>query len=388
MSVLLRALRTLAFHRRRTLAAGLVLALSLSLFAGMLQARAATQARVDALEADIATLVEVRRAGATGMGGGRDPLPASMGAWLARLPNVTKVEASLNQRLPSNQGEIVSIAVGIQPGNPMRMATMGNLQEPRVVQGRALEPGDANASVGVVGTAFAKTRGLALGDAFALENTTLRVVGIFEAGTRFGDNQLFLPLATAQRLFGHQGQASQFFVTAESVQAVPGLAERIDREASEDVDVLTAEETVDQARQTLGGAAANATLAAGLAGVVAVGTAAGFAAVLARQRGREVGVMKAIGASHGQVAGQLVAEVGLLGLGAGLLAAGLAALAGEALVGLLVTVPGGVGGSVGLGASAAAALVAGFTLSVIGGSIYPVMRAVTTPPAEAMRRGA
>lgn len=387
MSALSRAWRTLAFHRRRTLAAGVVLALSLTLFAGMLQAREVTQARVDALEAELATLIEVRRAGSTGMGGGRDPLPATMGAWLASLPNATRVEASLNQRLPSGQGKIVSIAVGIGPGNPMRLVTMGNLQAPPVVQGRSLEPGDENASVAVVGQAFASSRGLALGDEFAVKNATLRVVGIFDAGTLFGDHQLFLPLGVAQRIFDQPGRASQFFVTATSVRAVPDLADRIDREAPEDVDVVRGQDTVAQARRTLGSAAANAALAAALAGVVAVGTAAGFAAALVRQRGREVGVMKAIGASHGQVARQLVAEVALLGLGAGAAAAGLVALTGDRIIALVVSVPGDAAGSVGLGVATAAALVAGFALAVVAGSVYPVLRAVTTPPAEAMRRG-
>lgn len=388
MSVLVRAWRTLAFHHRRSLAAGLVLALSLALFAGMLQARAATQARVDELEADVATLVEVRRAGSTGMGTGRDPLPARMGAWLASLPNVTSVETVLNQRLSSSRGEIVSIAVGVEPGNPLRMATMGNLQEPRIIQGRQLEPGDENRSVAVVGQAFAKTRGLGVGDTFVLENTTLRVVGVFEAGTLFGDNQLFVPLATAQRTFGMEDRASQFFVTAASVQKVPRLAQRIDQEASEDVDVITGEAKVDQARQTLAGATASATLAAALSGLVAVLTSGGFAAVLARERSREVGVMKAIGASHGQVARQLVTELSLVALAATLVAAALMALAGAELVGIVVSLPQNVGGSVGLGTSSWLALAAGLILAVIAGSIYPVARTVRTPPARAMRGGA
>lgn len=385
MSALGRAWRTLAFHRRRAVAAGLALSVSLALFAAMVQARQVARSQVDALEGEFGTLVEVRRAGTTGMGAGRDPLPASMGPWLASLPNATRVEPTLSRRLASSEGRIVSVAVGVQPGNPMRLATMGNLQTPPVVRGRGLEPGNDNASVAVVGQAFAEGRGVAVGDTFAVRNATLRVVGVFDSGTRFGDHQLFMPLNTTRRIFDVEGGVSQFFVTARTVGAVPGLADRIDREAPEDVDVVRGQAVVAQARRTLRAASAQAALAAVLSGAVAVAVAAAFSALLIRARFREVGVMKALGASHRQVTGQLVAEVAIWGQVSGVVAVAVAAVVGPWLVGLAVSSPSGA--ATGLGAAGVAGLLVGVGLAVVAGSAYPVLRAVRTPPAEAIRGG-
>ncbi len=104
-----------------------------------------------------------------------------------------------------------------------------------------------------------------------------------------------------------------------------------------------------------------------------------FAMVLStRERVREIGTLKAIGASNREVVIQFLAESvtlsGLGGLGAVLVAAVFAQVLHRAL-GLPVAFDGRVLGFIGVGSVMFAAV----------GSLYPVIRGVRLSPVEAMR---
>ena len=122
--------------------------------------------------------------------------------------------------------------------------------------------------------------------------------------------------------------------------------------------------------------------------------------LVTRERTREIGLLKALGASNGDVARQFVAESLALALAGGLLglaifAAGAPVIA-DRILGLSSTSLTGLAG--GMGAQAASevisfsaswddvgyAILGALFLGVLG-SLYPVYRAVVVAPAEALR---
>jgi ABC-type antimicrobial peptide transport system permease subunit len=165
-------------------------------------------------------------------------------------------------------------------------------------------------------------------------------------------------------------------VTVDSVGNVDRVVD--DLKTLPEADVVTTPEAVSTARTTLGTLTAASTYAALL--LFAVGAVlVVFVMVLSmRERVREIGTLKAIGASNREVVVQFLAEAaalsGLGGVGALLVAAVAAQLLQHAL-GMPVAFDGRVLVLIGIGSVSFAAL----------GSLYPVLRGITLSPVEAMR---
>ena len=419
MRAILRGLRNVYRNKARF---GLVMAI-LGLCAGvtitMAQVSAGIQENLDIVGSDYLALLEVRKAGADGMGVGADALLEEFFERARKVPNVARVEKYLFQRMIYPQrAASISVLVGVEPGAAARLALHGELNRPRVIAGRGLIPEDQDNPVVIAGQAFAKYFGLGPGSRFTLkaENVAVQdrpgrdvvlqhleveVIGIFEAGFVFGDNQLFLPLDVAQRFSKQEGKITHIYVTATSVDKVEAVEERLREVFGDQADVISGQTLAQAWGRALGAIRANSLLAAGVA------VAAGALVVLftmmlvTRERMREVGVLKAIGAANADVARQFVGEalgVAVVGGGVGLamFAAGGARVA-NILLGLATSSlnPATAMG----GETPAQSLVLRYGLSwpslatafglvlilTLVGSLYTVGRAVRLRPVEAMR---
>jgi ABC-type antimicrobial peptide transport system permease subunit len=145
-----------------------------------------------------------------------------------------------------------------------------------------------------------------------------------------------------------------------------------------EADVVTAPEAVSTARTTLGTLAATSAYAAAQLFAIGAVLVVSVMVLAKRERVREIGTLKAIGASDREVALQFVAEaVALSGLGAGgaLLLAGVAAAPLGRWRGAPIEFDGRVALVIGVGAAAFAML----------GNLYPVARGVRLSPLAAMR---
>lgn len=415
-----RGLRNLGRNPVRFALVVLVLSLGIAIGVSLLVAAQGVRDRAGELGAEVGNLIEIRGKGATGMGVGAQALPETFFEPARRVPHVTRVERYLFQRTTDPARPIaVSIFIGVGPEATLRVASHGEVGTPRLIAGRFLRPEDAGRPVAVVGALYAEQYGLRVGDAFVLpprriapqdraspdggiRPLRLEVVGVFEAGFAFGDAQVFIPLDVAQRAFDQPGRASHIFVTVDSVGNVDRVEAGLRRLFGGQADILTGQDQARRFAGTLATLEGNATLGAGLALAVAALIAGFTMALVTRERTREIGVLKAMGATNGAVAAQFAGEAAGLALAAGALGVGLYALAGEALTRLLlppvatataqalhgatdplsaigVRAAGGLSWQgLGLGVAAAAAL-------ALLGSLYPVMRAVRLRPAEAIR---
>jgi putative ABC transport system permease protein len=335
------------------------------------------------------------------------------------VPGAARIEKYLFQRMiyPERAASI-TVLLGVEPGAAPRLALHGELNRPRIVAGRGLTPEDRGKAVVVAGQAFANYFGLQPGSRFTLkgenvavqdrpglgvvlEDLEVEVVGIFAAGFVFGDNQLFIPLDVAQRFSRQKGKITHIYVTAASVDKVEAAEEGLREVFGEQADVISGQALAQAWGKALGAIRGNSLLAAG----VAVG--AGALVVLftmmlvTRERTREIGVLKALGAANGDVARQFIAEalgVALLGGGAGLV---LFAVGGGRVANILLGVatsslnPATAMG----GETPAQSLVLRYDLSWLSfasafglvliltlvGSLYAVVKAVRLRPVEAIR---
>jgi ABC-type lipoprotein release transport system permease subunit len=418
MNAIRRGVRNLWRAPVRSVLLVVVLALALGVFLTLAQAAQAVGQRTGELAGSYQNLVEVRAAGATGMGVGTDALPAEFFQPARQVQDVAAAEPYLYQRTQDpSQPVPLSIFVGMRPGDTMRVSSHGEVGDPTMVAGRRLQPEDAGRPAAVIGTVYAQQYGLDVGDTLTLppervklsdraqSNATvdpleLEVVGIFDADFAFGNNQVFLPLQVAQNAFAQTGKITHVFVAASSAGQVGEVEQGLREVFGDRADVISGQDTAAQFSSTLGSIRTNSLLGAG----VSLGVAAlviGFAmALVTTERRTEIGVLKALGASRADLLRQYLAETSAL------------ALAGTAAGYAVFWAAGGLFGNLLLGRAAAdlpsmttfgesplqalgidfGASLASLALAGVGvlalaavGNLIPVLNTLRLQPAEAIR---
>ncbi len=419
------ALRNLTRARGRTL---LVLALTAPVFLSLLLMLANSRAldtQVERLSAGTATLIQVRGRTTFGhinqAGGLNKLMPADVEGELAALEHVVKVEPSLVAIEPI-AGYYMTLHIGVRPGDARRLATHGEAGQVDIVAGRDLTAADEGKDVALLGLAYARKMGITLdnfrpGESIFMKEILrdgepgvvkvgtrtiggrpFRVVGLFTSGYGFGDNQMFLPYTTFQRHYGAEGRVSRFFVRIDRVENVPAVAGAI-RANFPGLDVATREDGARFMSAALATMRRIGRIWMGAA-VLLAGAMVLFAMLLAAdERVREIGTLKAIGASTPDLAALLVGESVLLaGLGAALGGALYAAF-GEALGRAFfkatfgVYLPGQYGDSLldnmlvsyAVSPRVLVGLVLAAAAAGLFGSLYALYRAHRLSPVEALR---
>ena len=393
MGALLRGCRNPFRNRLRSAVVVLLLSLVIGLFAVLVQGALATKEKLEALQAGVRTVIELREAGAFGTGGfggdkpvGELDFSVARLAEIQRIPNarhVRKVEEYVHApQIDPSVPNAYAMIIGLRPGAPMRAIGEVDYENARIVAGRALTPADEGRDVAIVGRLYARERlrntdptGLD-GRTLTLARQPLRVVGIYSTGNDFGDNHVFVPIETFRRLLKPGDKLSKIRVTVDAVDHVEAVTADLQR--LKGVDAVTAKEQVATARATLGSISAatvyGALLLFAIGGVLVV-----FIMVLStRERIREIGTLKAIGASSAEVVQQFLAEVftltGLSAVGA-LLVCGTAAAALRSALDVELRIGAGTFALIALGGLAFGAL----------GSLYPIVRGVRASPLHAMK---
>ena len=332
-----------------------VLAVSVGLTLIMITVNAAFSERLDEIKAEVGSGVTVRPAGSFGggffrgaFGGGQGgDTEAGVDTTLtdADIDEVTSIEnvvgvsrtltvpylgeglASAPLQLPEGvtppqgAGQFTRPVLVTGTDNPDSLTTFG-AQDVDLVAGRTFNDDEAEAQVAVIGTTLAEGNALAVGDTFQMNDASIEVVGVFTTGTQFGDNSLFLPLRAAQELFDRDGEIDQAVVQATSVDQAEQVAG--------DIRELLGEETVDVSTElsTFAGISAPLSDAESSSQIALIAALVASAAVIlfsvglvARQRVKEIGILKSIGASNWQINTQFGIETALLSVVAALIGA-------------------------------------------------------------------
>ncbi len=405
MSAISFGVRNLTRNPARTTAAVLLVGLSVGFSLAMGATSADTRAQAGRLRAEIATLIEVNPAGQAGGGSGGRSLSGDVGA-LGAMPNVVRVERYIRRQFVNNQRKpALGVLVGVEPGATLRLSAMGGfIGSPKIIAGRTFSPQDNGKPVAIVGKAFADNLGLKVGSEFVLpagelqrrnrpdpriQDLRAKVVGVFQTRVLYGDNQIFVPLPLAQQALGLEGDAvSQYYLTAKAADHVPGVARAVKKALGNSADVVSQDAAATSAARAFEVVSVNSRwggIISAIAGALVI-----FLTMflILRERTREIGILKAVGASDGNVARLFAAETAALAALGGILGMALYLGVGEIFARIVFGRLGPGGGVALRGALSGAEFVYGMGLTVLfalAGGAYPVVRAVRMRPAAAVR---
>ena len=387
-------------NKARAVVVVALLSLVTGFLALMVQASLASRQQIASMEGRVRTLIELREAGAFGTGGfggdkpiGHDRFTTDTLETARKIPsarNLARVDEYVyTPQVDPSKKNAYAMVIGLHPGASLRAIGEVDYENARIVAGRNVGIGDENANVAVLGRLYAAQR-LGISDPsdlaksereIVLNGRPFKAIGIYTTANDFGDNHVFVPIDAFRAAFKPGKRLSKIFVTVDSVSNVERVVAELKERLVDEADVVTSPEAVSTARTTLGTLAVSSAYAAIL--LFAIGAVVTvFVMVLStRERIREIGTLKAIGASNREVAIQFLSEAfGMSALGAA--GALLLALLFAPLLSRVLGVP------MAFDANVVLLVLAGSVIFAALGSLYPVIQGVRLSPIEAMRRTA
>jgi putative ABC transport system permease protein len=271
------------------------------------------------------------------------------------------------------------IVYGIDPG------AMIPLKPAWKVNGRFFTADETH--VMVIGSMLAEKENLEPGSVlpFGPAQEPYTIIGVLEPTASEDDNFHFLPLADAQRVFKKEGLITAIAVKVHDIKDIPAISDELEKVP--DIQVVTMAQVTGTIMNLVGSARS---LLFSVIVIAIVISAAGITNTLlmsVNERTREIGMMKAIGASGSHIAVLLLAETILITALGGVIGI-VAALSGSGLIETFVRgiVPYAPSGSF---VSFDPFLVAGCLAFSVGlgllCGLYPAIKSARLSPMEAIR---
>lgn len=406
MNVVARSVGNAFRNKVRSGAVVVILAVAIGLALSMLVANQAVAGKITELKSSVGNALTINPAGARGFQGGGEPLTSADVETAAAAEHVSAVIPSLSVQLNNEDaaaaGQVrggpgsgrggasgtTSLESAVEPG------TLGNRQNQsaadpaagtssdsadeapafslpitgtgiasavdasggaiNVTGGATLTDFDAGSVQALVGSGVAEKNGLEVGDTFTALERKFTVTGIFDAGTTFDNNAVYLPLAAVQELAGQPGEISTITAVVDSIDNIDAAQEALAAALGDGADVSAGSNGLEAAVDSLG-----SVQKISLTGFIAALVTAGLIILLimimiVRERRREIGVLKAIGASNRTIGVQFVLEALVLVVIAAVLGSGAATAASGGIAGALVSSSTGTTAAAGPGAVQAA----------------------------------
>lgn len=446
MNVVTRGIRNAFRNTIRTFSIVVILGLSIALALSMLIARQAVGDKIDSVKSSVGNTISVSPAGYNAMSDANNALSTSDLAKVKTISHVSSVAENLTGRLTtegstamagpggqtdSNATTSLKSAVNLnsvnKDGDGPKIMINGSTSLPSnfslpvsilgttdpthpngnnitIKSGEAID-GNADVNKAMVSTAMADKNNLKVGSTFTAYGETLTVAAIFDSGTQAGNDIVVISLSALQRLSDQSDTISGATVTVDSADNLSSTTSAVKSALGSDADVQSAQEEAENTIKPLQNIQTISMYS--LIGAVIAGSVIILLTMImiVRERRREIGVVKAIGASNISIMTQFMIEaVTLTTLGAVIgIVAGV--IAGNPITKLLVDnstssgggMQGGPGGAVrsisrGVGNITASVgwdiilygLGAAIIIAVIGSSIASFFIAKVRP-AEVMR---
>jgi len=354
MSTITRGARGVFRNTIRTTGVTIILALSIGLALVMLLALKTVQARITSVKSSIDNTISISPAGFSAFSTANNALSTTQLAKVAALPHITQLSETLTGRLttigsstPSFGGQTQNSNATTSLTSPVKLNTSGSSSgsgggggrvffegggtlpanfslpisiigttTPTSLDGTSLSipsgsamSGTSNTNDALVSSDMASKNNLKVGGTFTAYGTKLTVAGIFSSSDQAASNNVIVALPTEQRLSGQSGDVTAATATVDSVDNLSSVTTAIKNTlGSSSADVENSQEQVNSAIQPLENIKTISTYS--LIGALAAGGIIIFLTMLmiVRERRREIGVLKAIGASNFKIVVQFVSE--------------------------------------------------------------------------------
>jgi len=350
VTLLRRSLLNLVRSPGRTGVVVAILAVSLGLALTMFEVHGATANQLGTISGQIGTDITVRPAGSSGFESTSGTLAQTDVDKLNALAHVVSVQSTtsttysgtaLTAAMPTSlPGGVNATSVagqpvptgafnfrlriqveGLDPANASPTLQGGGAIT--MVSGTYFTADQTNADVMVVGQSLAEANNLNVGSTVDIEGTQIEVIGIFSSGQLFGDNMIIMPTSTVQRLYNLDGVTS-VTVSADDVSNVDIVVSEIRTVFDANTaDVVTATSEYNRIGSSVTNAASSSQTGMVVSFIVAAAVILLAVLLVVRQRVREIGILKAIGASNWRIGVQFGLETLLVSLVAAVVGTGL-----------------------------------------------------------------
>ena len=310
-----------------------------------------------------------------------------------RVPNVVYVAgiAARNMEV-SYGGKTLSLVVYGYPEGAMQ-ELFGKVMSTYLESGRLFKRGDLY--VAIIGYSVAHDlfgKDIPVGRTILINGQRFRVIGtMVRFGDQIDDTSVNIPLDAFKRLVGNQNvEYMMIMAKVRKGVDVQRVADEIKRKLDETrgkgtFQVLTSEDMLKQVNNVL---SVITIIVIGIAAIALIVGAVGIMNTMymsVTERTKEIGVMKAVGATKWQIMAIFLLEAGMLGLIGGVVGEGIAVALSLAVQHAIRTAAGITYYSSYLGADLLLGAAAfGFVLGIIAG-LLPAKRAADLNPVEALR---
>lgn len=359
MSTVSRGVRGVFRNTIRTTGVTIILALSVGLALVMLLALKTVESRINAVKSSVGNTINIQPAGFSNFSDANNALTTTMLAKVSSVPHVTKLTETVSDRQfttgsaqpnfggrgdsssSSSSSTTTSLSSPIKlningssassSGNGPRIFVRGGGQLPPnftppvgfigtndptsqngaaiTIKSGAAISGSKDSNDAMVSTDMATKNNLKIGSTFTAYNATLTVVAVYDAGTQGANNNVILSLPALQRLSGQAGDVTNATATVDSVDNLASTTTAVQNAlGSGNADVTNAQQQANNEVAPLENIKTISTYS--LIGALVAGSIIIFLTMLmiVRERRREIGVLKAIGASNIKIVGQFVSE--------------------------------------------------------------------------------
>lgn len=317
----------------------------------MLIAHQAVGQKIAEVKSSIGNTVTISPAGFNSFSGVNNALTSSQLAKVASLPHVSKVDESLTDRLTtigssqpdfgrfgassSNTNDQTSLTSPLtidMSGRAQRFFVNGgdsgslptNFSLPisiigsnnptslndstlTISSGTAID-GSKDTNNALISSGMASKNNLKVGSTFTAYGSTLTVAGIFTSSNKATEDNVIVSLPTEQRLSGQSGDVTSAVATVDSVDNLSSATAAIKNTLGSSADVTNSQDQVNQTVQPLNNVK-NISLYSLIGAVIAGSVIILLTMIMiVRERRREIGILKAIGASNTRIIFQFMSE--------------------------------------------------------------------------------
>ncbi len=287
------------------------LSLIIGLLVIMVQVSVTSSQKYDELETRIQNTIEIRPVGSLGVGGVKiTPFPfESTLARIREIPHISNVERYLIKRA-FYEDESFEIIIGLDPESSLRVVGEPEPIEMSLVAGKRPMDSDRGRAVALMGKSLAQKKGIILDDVgtamVQINRTNLTIIGIFNSGNEFTDNQTFIPFDVMRQLYDPKG-VSKFFVTVDNIQNTNEVIQDL-KTLLKEADIVANEASIEFIKSSLEVIGSTTLYSSFFFFIVGALLIIFVMMLVFQERQREVGILKALGASRSDIARQFILE--------------------------------------------------------------------------------